>query len=51
MRLVLALNSVSKAFNLVEKIHICVVVNSNPEGFTVRVNSVHETFLCENVFD
>ena len=30
LRLVLAVNSVSKALNRVEKIHICVVVNSNP---------------------
>ena len=29
MRLVLAVNSVSKALNRVEKIPICVVVNSN----------------------
>ena len=49
-RLVLAVNSVSKALNRVEKIHICVALNSNPEGFTIHVNSVHETFLCENVF-
>ena len=30
LRLVLAVNSVSKALNLVEKIPIYVVVNSNP---------------------
>ena len=30
IRLVLAINSVSKALNRVEKIHICVAVNSNP---------------------
>ena len=30
LRLVLAINSVSKALNRVEKIRICVVVNSNP---------------------
>ena len=30
MRLVLAVNSVSKALNRVEKISICVAVNSNP---------------------
>ena len=30
LRLVLAVNSVSKALNRVEKIPICVVVNSNP---------------------
>ena len=30
MRLILAVNSVSKALNCVEKISICVVVNSNP---------------------
>ena len=29
-RLVLAVNSFSKALNRVEKIHICVVVNGNP---------------------
>ena len=30
LRLVLAVSSVSKALNRVEKIPICVVVNSNP---------------------
>ena len=30
LRLVLAVNSVSKALNQVEKIPICVAVNSNP---------------------
>ena len=30
LRLVLAVNSVSKALNRVKKISICVVVNSNP---------------------
>ena len=30
LRLVLAVNSVSKAFNQVEKIPICVAVNNNP---------------------
>ena len=30
LRLVLALNSISKPLNGVEKIPICVVVNSNP---------------------
>ena len=39
LRLVLSVNSVSKALKRVEKIHICVAVNSNPEGFTVHVNS------------
>ena len=29
-RLILAVNLVSKALNRVEKIHICVVMNSNP---------------------
>ena len=29
-RLVLVVNSVSKALNRVEKIHICVIMNSNP---------------------
>ena len=33
LRLVLAVNLVSKALNRVEKIPICVVVNSNPIGF------------------
>ena len=50
MRLVLALNSVSKALNRVEKIPICVVVNKNTEGFTVHMNSDTKLFLCENVF-
>ena len=39
LRLVLAVNSVSKALNLVEKIPILCDVNSNPEGYTVHVNS------------
>ena len=30
LRLILVVNSVSKALNRVEKIPICVVVNSNP---------------------
>ena len=30
MRIILAVNSVSKALNRVEKIFICVVMNSNP---------------------
>ena len=30
LRLILIVNSISKALNLVEKIVICVVVNSNP---------------------
>ena len=30
LRLVLAINSVLKALNRVEKIHICVAVNSDP---------------------
>ena len=33
LRLVLAINSVSKALNRVEKISICVVVNSNPRVY------------------
>ena len=33
LRLDLAVNSVSKALNQVEKIPICVAVNSNPRGF------------------
>ena len=32
LRLVLAVNSVSKALNRVEKFPICVVVNSNPRA-------------------
>ena len=39
LRLVLTVNSISKALNRVEKIPICVVVNSNPKGFTVHMNS------------
>ena len=39
LRLVLAVNSVLKALNRVEKILICVVLNSNPEGFIVHMNS------------
>ena len=31
LRLVLVINSVSKALNRVDKIPICVVVNSNPQ--------------------
>ena len=45
MRLVLAVNSVSKALNRVEKIFICVVMNSNPDGFTVHVNSDTKIFF------
>ena len=33
LRHVLAVNSISKALNRVDKIHICVVMNSNLEGF------------------
>ena len=33
LRLILAINSVSKALNRVEKIPICVVVNSVTRGF------------------
>ena len=33
LMLVLAVNSVSKALNRVEKIPICVVVNSSTQGF------------------
>ena len=33
LKLVLAVNSVSKALNRVEKIPICVVVNSANQGF------------------
>ena len=45
LRLVLAVNSVSKALNQVEKIPICVAVNSNPEGFTVHMNSNMNIFV------
>ena len=38
-RLVLAVNSVSKALNRVKKILICVAVNSATRGFTVHMNS------------
>ena len=33
LRLVLAVNSVSKSLNRVEKIHICVAMNSATRGF------------------
>ena len=33
LRLVLAVNSVSKALNQVEKIRICVALNSATQGF------------------
>ena len=39
LRFDLAVNSVSKPLNRVEKIPNLVAVNSNPEGFTVHVNS------------
>ena len=45
LRLVLAINSVSKALNRVEKLPICVVVNSNLEGFTVHMNSDTKFFV------
>ena len=45
LRLVLAVNSVSKALNRVEKIPICVVVTVLPEGFTVHVNSNMNIFV------
>ena len=45
LRLVLAVNSVSKALNRVEKIPICVTMNSNPEGFTVHMNSNVNMFV------
>ena len=50
LRLVLAVNSVSKALNRVEKIPICVVVNSNPRGFTVHVNSDTKFFCVKMCF-
>ena len=39
LRLDLVVNSVSKPLNRLEKIPNLVVVNSNPEGFTVHMNS------------
>ena len=39
LRLVLAVNSVSKSLNRVEKIPILCDVNSNPEGYTGHMNS------------
>ena len=45
LRLILAVNSVTKALNRVEKTPICVVVNSNPEGFTVHMNSNVNMFV------
>ena len=39
LRLVLAINSVSKVLNRVEKIPIFMAVNSANRGFTVQVNS------------
>ena len=39
LRLVLVVNSVSKALNRVEKIPIFVAVNSANRGFSVHVNS------------
>ena len=49
LKLVLAVNSVSKALNRVEKISICVVMNSNLRVFTVHMNSDTKN-CCENVF-
>ena len=49
LRLVLAVNSVSKALNLVEKILICVVVNSN-QRVSLFTRIVTQKFWCENVF-
>ena len=45
LRLVLAVNSVSKALNRVEKIPICVAVNSATRGFHVHVNSDVNIFV------
>ena len=45
LRLVLAVDSVLKALNRVEKIPICVVVNSATEGFTVHMNSDVNIFV------
>ena len=50
LRLVLAVNWVSKALNREEKIHICVAENSNPRGFTVHVNS-DTKYFCVNFCD
>ena len=45
LRLVLALNSVSKALNRVEKIfYLCGREQCQPEGFTIHMNS-DEIFL------
>ena len=44
LRFVLFVNSVSKALNRVEKIPICVAVNST-RGFTVHVNSNMNIFV------
>ena len=46
LRLVLAVNSVSKALNRVEKIFICVAVNSATQGFTNHMNS-DMNFWCD----
>ena len=45
LRLVLAVNSVSKALSRVEKIPICVAVTVPPEGVTVHVNSNMNIFV------
>ena len=45
LRLVLAVNSVSKVLNRVEKIPICVVMNSATGGFIVHMNSDVNIFV------
>ena len=48
LRLVLTVNSVSKALNRVENIHICVAVNSNPRVllFTLIVTRNFGVKMC-----
>ena len=43
-RLVLAVNSVLKALNRVEKIPICVAVNNATRGFHCSLFTVHEHY-------
>ena len=49
LSLVLDVNSISKALNQVEKISICVAVNSNPR-VSLFMRIVHEYF-CVNFCD
>ena len=46
LRLDLAVNSISKPLNRVDKIPNLVAVNNNPRGFTVHVNS-DLNFWCD----